>query len=49
MIVPYNSVPLVYRNTLVVGANTPAGAAGGIGNPRAYDARVRTFVQRIGR
>jgi len=37
--VPYNSVPLVYRNVVIVGANTPPGTAGGIGNPRAYDAR----------
>jgi quinoprotein glucose dehydrogenase len=40
MVVPYNSVPLVYRNTVVVGANTPQGAIGGIGNPRAFDART---------
>jgi glucose dehydrogenase len=39
MVVPYNSVPLVYQNVVVVGANTPAGAVGGIGNPRAFDAR----------
>jgi quinoprotein glucose dehydrogenase len=38
--VPYNSVPLVYRNVVVVGANTPPGAAGGVGNPRAFDART---------
>ena len=37
--VPYNSVPLVYRNLVVVGANTPPGAVGGVGNARAYDAR----------
>src|SRR5438067_5228298 len=37
--VPYNSVPLVYRNVVVVGANTPPGAIGGVGNPRAFDAR----------
>ena len=37
---PYNSVPLVYRNIVVVGANTPPGAIGGIGNPRAFDART---------
>ncbi|MEZ5490828.1 MAG: PQQ-binding-like beta-propeller repeat protein [Gammaproteobacteria bacterium] len=36
--VPYLSVPLVYDNIVVVGANTPPGAPGGIGNPRAYDA-----------
>ena len=37
--VPYNSVPLVYGNVVVVGANTPPGAVGGVGNARAYDAR----------
>ena len=40
MVVPYNSVPLIYKNVVVVGANTPAGAPGGIGNPRAFDART---------
>ncbi len=40
MVVPYNSVPLLYKNIVVVGANTPAGAIGGIGNPRAFDART---------
>ena len=40
IVVPYNSVPLVYRNVIVVGANTPPGAVGGVGNPRAYDART---------
>ena len=39
MVVPYISVPLVYKNTIIVGANTPPGATGGVGNPRAYDAR----------
>ena len=39
MVVPYNSVPLVYRNTVVVGANTPPGTPGGVGNARAFDAR----------
>lgn len=38
MVTPYLSVPLVYGNTIVVGANTPPGQPGGIGNPRAYDA-----------
>lgn len=37
--VPYISVPLVHENVIVVGANTPPGADGGIGNPRAFDAR----------
>ena len=38
--IPYNSVPLVYENFVVVGANTPRGASGGIGNPRAFDAHT---------
>jgi quinoprotein glucose dehydrogenase len=38
--VPYNSVPFVYKNIVVVGANTPAGTIGGVGNPRAFDART---------
>ena len=38
--VPYNSVPLVHGNVVVVGANTPRGAPGGIGNARAFDART---------
>lgn len=37
--VPYNSVPGVFRNVVVVGANTPPRTIGGIGNPRAFDAR----------
>jgi quinoprotein glucose dehydrogenase len=37
--VPYNSVPLVYDHIVVVGANTPPGQPGGIGNARAFDAR----------
>ena len=39
IVVPYNSVPLVYENIVVVGANTPRGAIGGIGNARAFDVR----------
>jgi len=38
--VPYNSVPLVFEDVIVVGANTPPGQPGGIGNARAYDART---------
>jgi quinoprotein glucose dehydrogenase len=38
--VPYNSVPFISRNVVVVGANTPPGTSGGIGNPRAFDART---------
>ena len=40
LVVPYNSVPLVFGHVVVVGANTPRGAVGGIGNARAYDART---------
>src|SRR5262249_47478215 len=35
MVVPYNSVPFVHQNIIVVGANTPPGSIGGIGNARA--------------
>ena len=38
-VVPYNSVPLVYDNIVVVGANTPPGPWR-LGNPRAFDART---------
>ncbi len=38
--VPYNSVPGVFRNVVVVGANTPPGTIGGIGNARGFDART---------
>jgi quinoprotein glucose dehydrogenase len=38
--VPYNSVPGIFRNIVVVGANTPPGTTGGIGNARAFDART---------
>ena len=40
MVVPYNSVPLIYENIVVVGANTSPGTIGGIGNARAFDART---------
>ena len=39
IVVPYNSVPLVYRNVVVVGANNPPGSGGAPGNARAFDAR----------
>ena len=42
--VPYNSVPLVHDDVVVVGANTPAGTIGGIGNARAFDARTGAKV-----
>jgi quinoprotein glucose dehydrogenase len=40
LVVPYNSVPLVHRHVVIVGANTPPGTQGGIGNARAYDIRT---------
>ena len=40
IVVPYNSVPQIYRNVVIVGANTPPGTGGGIGNARAFDART---------
>ena len=39
MVIPYNSVPLVYKNAVIVGANTVAGNPQAPGNARAYDAR----------
>ena len=36
--IPYISVPFVYKDVIVVGANTPRGAIGGIGNARAFSA-----------
>jgi quinoprotein glucose dehydrogenase len=44
--VPYNSVPGIFRNVVIVGANTPPGTIGGIGNARAFD--VRTGRQAVG-
>jgi quinoprotein glucose dehydrogenase len=38
--VPYNSVPLVYRNVIIVGANNPPGGVRVPGNARAFDART---------
>jgi glucose dehydrogenase len=41
MTVPYNSAPVVYKNLLIVGANTPeAPKTGPPGDTRAYDART---------
>ena len=39
VVVPYNSVPVVYRNVVLVGANNPPGSGGAPGNARAFDAR----------
>ena len=39
MVVPYNSVPLVFKNVVVVGANTPPGPLGAPGNARAFEAQ----------
>ena len=36
--IPYISVPLIYKDLIIVGANTPPGTRGGIGNPRAFSA-----------
>jgi quinoprotein glucose dehydrogenase len=38
--IPYNSVPGIFKNVVVVGANTPPQTPGGIGNPRAFDVRT---------
>jgi len=38
--IPYNSVPGIFRNVVIVGANTPPGTIGGIGNARAFDVRT---------
>jgi quinoprotein glucose dehydrogenase len=38
--VPYNSPPTVYKNILVIGANTAEMQTGDPGNSRAYDART---------
>jgi quinoprotein glucose dehydrogenase len=40
MVVPFNSVPLIYKNVVVVGANTLPPPANSPGNPRAFDART---------
>jgi quinoprotein glucose dehydrogenase len=42
--VPYISVPFVFENVVVVGANTPPGASGGVGNARAYDVRTGEHI-----
>lgn len=36
--IPYISVPFVHDGVIIVGANTPRGAIGGIGNARAFNA-----------
>ena len=40
MVVPYNSVPTIYKNVVMVGANVGASAQGPPGDARAYDART---------
>src|SRR5690606_18848912 len=37
LVIPYLSVPFIYDDIVVVGANTPPGTVGGVGNARAYD------------
>src|ERR1700686_3203165 len=39
IVVPFNSVPLISKNVVVVGANTPPGPLGAPGNARADDVR----------
>ena len=39
LVIPYNSVPLVYKNVVVVGGNSPQGNANTPGNARGFDAR----------
>jgi quinoprotein glucose dehydrogenase len=40
MVVPYNSVPTVFRNVVMVGANNGGAPNGPPGDTRAYDART---------
>jgi len=44
MVTPYISVPMVYQDIVIVGANTPRGDVGGVGNARAFDARTGAKV-----
>lgn len=40
LVVPFNSVPLIHKNVIVVGANSSPNGVRTPGNPRAYDART---------
>jgi quinoprotein glucose dehydrogenase len=40
LVVPFNSVPLIHRNIVIVGGNSPPPPAAVPGNARAYDART---------
>jgi quinoprotein glucose dehydrogenase len=40
LVIPYNSVPLIFRNVVVVGGNSPPAPAVAAGNARAFDART---------
>jgi len=40
MVVPYNGVPTIFKNVVVVGASTGEQESGPPGNSRAYDART---------
>jgi quinoprotein glucose dehydrogenase len=40
MVVPYNSVPTIYKNVVMVGANPGGAPLGPPGDARAYDART---------
>jgi len=39
LVIPYNSVPLIFKNVVIVGGNSPPGTSGIAGNARAFDAR----------
>jgi glucose dehydrogenase len=40
LVLPYNSVPLIFKNIVIVGGNTPPAPAVSTGNARAFDART---------
>jgi quinoprotein glucose dehydrogenase len=44
MVVPYNGVPTIFKNTVMVGASTGEKEDGPPGNTRAYDARTGAKV-----
>src|SRR4030095_12786433 len=39
LVIPYNSVPLVFKNVIIVGGNSPPPPAIAAGNARGLDAR----------
>jgi glucose dehydrogenase len=40
LVMPFNSVPLIFRDVIVVGGNSPPPPASAAGNARAFDART---------